>query len=161
MKLVRQDQRFSSISSTWEPYYASFQTFLSSTFSDKNNHCSRLTNKQTFPIWYFSHPSSNRTTSNCLSHNNPANGCPNKFRSRSTTGSSMCAQDFGRVIWERLPVVLGCKQILHQLLVRHNLHYFCGSHLGRRRALFSKKCKGFRVVFHNVTPEHDSAFVFL
>ena len=30
-------------------------------------------NKHTFPIWYFSHPSSNGTLSNCLSHKNLAN----------------------------------------------------------------------------------------
>ena len=38
-----------------------------------------------------------RTSSNCLSHNNPANGCPCMFRSRGTTGSSMFAHDFGHL----------------------------------------------------------------
>ena len=42
----------------------------------------------------FSRPSSNRTASKCLSHNNPVNGCPYKIRSRGTSRSSMFAQDF-------------------------------------------------------------------
>ena len=52
-------------------------------------------NKQTFPIRYFSHPSSKRTSSNCLSHKRSADGCPYRFRSRGTTGSSMFDHDFG------------------------------------------------------------------
>ena len=31
----------------------------------------------------------------CLSHRRPASACPNKFRSRGTTGSSMSDKDFG------------------------------------------------------------------
>ena len=43
----------------------------------------------------------------------------------------------------------------------NNIHYLCGSHLGCRRALLSKNCVGTRVVCYNVPSEHDSAFVFL
>ena len=105
--------------------------FMSSTYTDKNNPCF---------LWTFSLPSFNRTSSDCRSHNNPADGCSCKFCSRGTTGSSMFAQDFGHLcrgrrihtsghsdlkkfwaIWERPPILLECRQILHQLLVRHNL----------------------------------------
>ena len=51
---------------------------MSSTYTIKNNPCFSM-NKQTFPVRYFSHPSSSRTSSNCLSHKGPASGCPNKF----------------------------------------------------------------------------------
>ena len=73
-----------------------FRLLKSSTYIDKNNPCFRWT-KKTFPIRYFSHPSFNRVSSNCISHSNPANGCPHRFRSRSTTGSSMFAHDLGHV----------------------------------------------------------------
>ena len=43
------------------------------------------------------HSSSNRTYSKCLSLNIPANARPYKFRSRSSTGSSMFAQDLGHL----------------------------------------------------------------
>ena len=45
----------------------------------------------------FSIPDSNRTSSNFLSHVYPADGCPYKFRSSGTTGSSMFAQVFGHL----------------------------------------------------------------
>ena len=43
----------------------------------------------------------------------------------------------------------------------NDIHYFCDCHLRRRRAMFSKDCAGFRVVFYNVTSKHDSSFVLL
>ena len=52
-------------------------------------------NKQTSQFGTSSHPSSNQTSLNCLSHNNPADGWPCECRSRGTTWSSMLAQDFG------------------------------------------------------------------
>ena len=52
-----------------------------------------LMNKETFSIRHFAHPSSNRVSLNCPSHKRPASGCPYKFRSRGTTGSSMFAHD--------------------------------------------------------------------
>ena len=69
---------------------------MSSTYTVKNNPCLRRTNGHSQFV-SFSHPSPNRTSSTCLSHNNPAHGCPQKFRPRGTTGSSICAQDFGRL----------------------------------------------------------------
>ena len=68
--------------------------FMSSTYTDKNIPCFCWTDRQS-QFGTFLHPSSSRTSSNCLSHNNPANGCQHNFRSRSTTGSSMFAHDFG------------------------------------------------------------------
>ena len=43
----------------------------------------------------------------------------------------------------------------------YDIHHFCGSHLERRRALFSTNCVSSRVVFYNVSPEHDPFFVLL
>ena len=42
-------------------------------------------------------PSSNRTSSNCLSHKRPASWCRYKFRSRRTTASSILDHDFGNL----------------------------------------------------------------
>ena len=184
MNLVRQDQRFfSSISSTWEPDSASFQPFLSSTFSDKNDRLFSV-NKQTFQFGTFSHQNSNRASSNCLSLNNPARGCPDKFRSKSTTRSSMLAQNFGHLCRGRRIHTSGHSDlgILSNLGASSNFTRvyvdtasaacpsqsgnlaiasitFAAVVWGRRRALLSKDCVGSRVVFHNVTTEHDSVFV--
>ena len=46
-------------------------------------------------------PCSNRTFSNCLSHNSLAEGRPYRFRSRGTTGSSMLDHDLGRLRFGR------------------------------------------------------------
>ena len=54
-------------------------------------------NEQSFSIRYFHHHRPNRTSSHCLSHKTPASGCPYKFHSRDTTGSSMFAQDLGHL----------------------------------------------------------------
>ena len=72
----------SSISSTWEPDSVSFLRFFkSSTYINRNNPCFWWTNIHS-QFGTFSHSSSNKTSSNCLSHKRPANGCPYKFRSR-------------------------------------------------------------------------------
>ena len=74
-----------------------------------------------------------RTFSNCLSHKSPASGCPFKFRSRRSTGSSICLHDFGHLCRGRriqksghsdfgifqhygriLQILLECTRILHQ-----------------------------------------------
>ena len=96
----RRCTHFSSVSSTWEPYSASFQPFsTSSTYTDKNNPCFRCTQFGTS-----SHPSPNRPFSNCLSHKRPASTCPYKFRSKRTTGPSMLVHDFGHFIsWKTYP----------------------------------------------------------
>ena len=46
---------------------------MSSTYTDKNSTFSRLTKKHS-QFGTFSQPCSNRTFSNCLSHNSPAEG---------------------------------------------------------------------------------------
>ena len=51
---------------------------ISSTYTDENNPCFRWT-KNIPNSALFSHPSSNRTSSNCLSHKSPAKGCPYKI----------------------------------------------------------------------------------
>ena len=45
----------------------------------------------------FCHPSSSKACSNCLTHSNPAEGCPYRFRSRSATGSSTVTHDLGHL----------------------------------------------------------------
>ena len=67
-------------------------------------------------------------------------------------------------IWEHPLSLPECMLIPRQLLVHHcqevrkDIHKFCSCVLRRRRAVFSKDCTGPRVVHHNVSSEHDSAF---
>ena len=100
MMLVLQVHRFSSNASTWEPNSASFHTFWCHPHLSDRNALVPL-NEHTFPVWDFLHPSSNKACSNCLSHNNPANGWPFKFRSRGTTGSPIFLHDFGHLCREK------------------------------------------------------------
>ena len=67
--------------------------FLSSTYTDRKQALFTM-NQQTCQIEIFSHPSSTKACSNCLSHSNPAKRCPYKFRSRGTTGSAIFSHDF-------------------------------------------------------------------
>ena len=57
---------------------------MSSTFSDKR--INLVFGEQTSIL-----------LSNCLTHSSPARGCPHKFRSRGTSGSSMFDHDFGHL----------------------------------------------------------------
>ena len=124
-------------------------------------------NKWTFPI-RFLYPS--KFQQNFFkTHKSAADGCPYKFRSRGTTGSSMCDQDF------YIYVVEDVSKNLDRLIVefwaigenhpekysRNDIHFCCCCHLRRRRALFSKYCMciGSRVVFYDVTSEYDSTFI--
>ena len=136
---------------------------MSSTFTDKNTPCFRWTSKHSqfgfFPTQVL------KTPSNCLSHYNLASGgCPYDFLSRSTTRSSMFAQagpsDSGILsnlgasskftwVWGD-PAPAACPSQSVNLAIT-SIDYFCGSHLGRTWALFSKNCTGSRVVFHNAT----------
>ena len=125
----------------------------------------------------FLHPSSNRISSNCFSHTNPANGCPYKFRSKSTIFND-CPEIRSSVSWKTYPYVWtlwlrNCEQpgsvlrfylsvgrcCISCLSVTiwqscNNIHYFCGSHLDGRSAMFCKNCGGSRVVYYNVITEH-------
>ena len=130
--------RFSSISSTWEPCSASFQPFVCRpripiriilAFDEQNRHSQFGT---------FSHPSSNRTSSNYLSHNNPANGdhlnvvqeVPQDLQYLPRISAICVVEDVSIrldiltlefwAILERPPIFLECRQRPHQLLVRHN-----------------------------------------
>ena len=53
----------------------------------------------------FSNPNSNKTSSNCLSHNNPANGWPCKFRSRGTKIFNVCPGFRSFMSWKTYPYV--------------------------------------------------------
>ena len=147
---------------------------MASTFFWRKKPCLRWTNMHSH-IDNFSLPRSDKDSSNCLSHSNPADGWPYRCRSRSTTGSSMLDHDFGqkcrgrrlqtsghcvsgiyRAIWEHPSILTcvwadtasaACPSQLGNLA--KNIHYFC-SLLGRRRALFSENCVGSRVIFHCV-----------
>ena len=97
MMLVRQDQLLSSISLTWEQYFASFQPFwyrprflirINLDFCEQIGILNSVLFPIQDPIKFF------RTF---LSHNSPASGCPYRFRSRGTTGSSRFDHDFGHL----------------------------------------------------------------
>ena len=111
--------------------------FISSTYTDKDNPCFRWANRHS-QLGTFSHPSSSKTSSNCLSHKRPASGWPHKFRSRRTTGSSVFDHDFGHLCRGRRidisghsdfgilsnlresSVLTGCNRKLRRLYVLHN-----------------------------------------
>ena len=186
MMWVHQDPQVPSMSSTWEPYFAFFQRFW----------CHRRIPMRIIMVFdeptdipnfgTFHHPSPNRTSSNCLSQNNPANGCPYKFRSRSTTGSlkivlwlwscmSWKTYPYVWTLWfgyfEQSGSILQCFLSVRRYCIsclfittwtsRNNIHDFCSSHLRCRWALFSENCVGSRIVFRNVSPEHHFAFILL
>ena len=128
----------SSISSTWESYSVSFQQFwCHPRVPERISPCFRRTNRNSQFV-PFSHSSYNRTSSNCVSHNTPASGCPDTFRSRGTTGCSMFAHDFGHLCRGRRIHISGhpdfgilsnlgtssifpeCMLIRRRLLVRRN-----------------------------------------
>ena len=111
---------------------------MSSTYTDKNSPCFRWTNRHS-QFCSFSHPSFNRTPSNCLSHKSPASGCRYKFLSWGTAGSSMFIHvlshlcrgrrihisghsDFGILSNQVYPPFLPeCTAIPRQLLAHHCL----------------------------------------
>ena len=105
MMLVLEDQQVSSISSTWEPCSAFFQPFWCHPRKPTNTILvfggqTDILNLVLFPIQV-----PNSTSSNCLSDKRPAGGCPYKFRSRGTTGSSMFDIKFGHVSWKTYPYI--------------------------------------------------------
>ena len=69
---------------------------MSSINTEKNNPFSRCANKH-YQFGTFSHSCSDRTFSNCPSHNSPAKGWPYRFLSRGTTGSSILDHDSGHL----------------------------------------------------------------
>ena len=133
---------------------------MSSTYTDRNNLLFPM-NEHTFPIRNFSsHPNSDKASSNCLSHSNPANGWPYKFRSRGTHGIFNFSHDFGHLcrgrriqtsgfrfgefwaIWEQSSnktwvcadtASAACPSQPGNLATT-SVFYFCSSHLWRRRA---------------------------
>ena len=132
-----------------------------------------------------SHPNPNRTFSNCLSHKRPSSVCPYKFRSRRTTDSSMFHHDFDHTVvedvsiyiwtfwlwiflqpWRVLHLYLNVSGHCVSPLVLHNQVVLQGHPLTFAVLIWDtdEPCSvkhGIRsCVFHNVTSEHDSSFVF-
>ena len=64
----------------------------------RNSPCLRWTNRHS-QFATPSNPSSNRTSSNCLSYKKSSSGCPYKFLSRGTKGSSMFDPRFGPFVF--------------------------------------------------------------
>ena len=126
---------------------------------DRNNPCFRWTNRHS-QFGIFSHPSSNKASSNSLSHNNPANGWPYKCRSRSTTGSSILPHDLGHLCRGRRIQTSGHSAFgISKNLPENTASAVCPSQSDnraitfityaaviwrRRRALFSKKLRKLR-----------------
>ena len=73
---------------------------ISSTYTDKNSPFARFIHEHS-QFKTLSQPFSNRTCSNCLSHNGPAKGWPYKFLSRRTTASSVLDHDLGHLCFGR------------------------------------------------------------
>ena len=131
----------------------------------------------------FSQPCSNRTFSNCLSHNSPAKGWPYRIRSRGTTGSSILDHDFDHLCFGRRIQISGqcdfgifkkrwC--IFHfdlgvsrycvcclSCASWYNIHDFCGCHLRCWMSLFSEHRIRNRIIFHNVASEYNSTLKFV
>ena len=107
-----------------------FSIMMSSTYTDKNNPCFRWT-KRPSQFGTFSHPNPSRVSSNCPSHNNPADGhwifnvCPwfwslVSWKTYPYLWTFILTLEFW-AIWERFFVLPKCTRILHQLLVRRKL----------------------------------------
>ena len=139
-------------------------SFMSSTYTDKNNPFSRWAKRHS-QFGIFSHPCFNRTFSNCLSHNSPAKGWPYRFRSRATTESSMLDHDLGHLCfglwnfqyrWGIFHFDLGVSWYFVRCLScapwqsGYDIHDFCRRHLWCWRSLFCKYCIRSRIIFHNV-----------
>ena len=71
--------------------------FMKSTFTDENKWTLHSMHDGAFPIRYFSHPSLNRTYTQCLFHKRLAIGWPHRSRPRGITGSSMFDHDLGHL----------------------------------------------------------------
>ena len=88
MMWVHQDQHFSSTSSTWDPYSASFQPFfVIHVYRQEQSFVFRRTNRHSLFGAFF--PAKSQRNFLELSVPQTASGCPFKFRSRGTTESSM------------------------------------------------------------------------
>ena len=168
MKLVRQDQRFFiNFFDMGDLVWFFPAMFLSSTCSE---------------IRFFSHPSTSRTSSNCLSHRKTASGWP-KNRSRGTNGSSMFAHDYVHLCrGRRIRIhghldfgILGASSIFTWASA-DTAWAVCPSQSGwlamtsitfaavicdADEPLFRDDCIGSRVVFYIVTSDHDSSFLLL
>ena len=147
--------------------FVSFQPILSSTYTDKNNPFSRCTKRHS-QLETFSQPCLNRIFSNYLSHNSPFKGWPYRFRSRGTTGSSILDHDLGHLCFgRRIQISEHSDFGIFHLPVLNILEawmwcpWLLRLSFGRWRSLFSKYCVWSGIILHNVTSEHDSAFVLL
>ena len=143
--------------------------------------------KETVPNLEFSaQPCFKRIFSNCLSHKSLSRGSPYRFFSRGTTWSSILDHDLGNLcrgrriqnVWTlRFWIFEQFVSIFHFHLgiswycvcclsiatwqSGDDIHDLGGCHLRCWRSLFSEYCTRPRVIFHNVTSEYNSTFVFL
>ena len=160
--------------------------FVSSMYTDNNDPCFRRTNRHS-QCGTFSHPSSNRTSSNCLwlSHNNLPVGVRINFVQEVSqdlqcfpmilaicvmVDESKCLDipiwEFS-IICEHLPFFLGISRYCVSCLScttwqsGDDIHDFSCCHLRCWRSLFSENCRRPRLVFHNVASDYNPTFVFL
>ena len=95
---------------------------MSSTYTDKNNPFSRCTNKHS-QLETFSQPCFNRIFSNCLSIIVLPQDWPQRFRSRTTTGSSVLDHDFGHFCRGRRIQMSGHSELGIFLLILEHLPF--------------------------------------
>ena len=182
--MVLPNQLVCSVLSTSDEYISFQQTFMSSTDTDKNNPFSRCTYKQsqlqTIP---------NRAPIKLSRIAFPTTVMPKDDRKIFTQEDrlglpywtmilAICVvADVSKylnlpifefsAISEHLPFLLGCKKMLHQLLVLRILvtlkifHYFCGSHLRWWWSLFCEHCIRAWIVINNITSKCNSTFILL
>ena len=142
--------------------------------------------KETFPINKITFP--NRVpielSQIAFSHNSPARGWPCRLLSRITTGSSRLDHDFGYLCFGRrnqniwtvwlwnfeqfvsifhfdLSISGYCCLSWTSWKPWNSVNDFCGCHLRCWWSLFKEHCIRTRIICDNVTPEYDSASVFL
>ena len=150
----------------------------------RQEYFSRCTNKYS-QLRAFSQTCSNRTFSNCRSHNSPAKGWPYRFRLKERLGlpywtkiSAICvvvdeSKCLDIPIWRfsiisnHLPFWLGASRYCVGYLSCasrwswYDIHQFGLCHLWCWWSLLCKYCIRAWIVFHNVASEHNSTFVLL
>ena len=123
---------------------------MSSINTDKKIPFSRSTNKHS-RLETFSQQCCNSIFSNCLSHNSPAKGWPNRFRSRGTTGSSTLDHDLGHFCRGRRTQTSGHSDYVRELESSRDSFPFlaqCTSSVrsSRKWKKCGRKCKRWTVI---------------
>ena len=131
-------------------------------------------NEHAFPIRYFLPAKFQNASSNCLSHNNPANEWP--YNQCFLWFCAFVVEDVSKrldiVIWEFWAILehppiftwvyadiasTVCPSQPDKFAVTSMI--FCSSHQWRRWALFSEDCVGSRIVLYSVSSENDVPFI--